>query len=574
MSKDANIIIPSKEIKVEDVTVDDLRHLGKDSFPIWCLTSGMKLDGHPVDFNRHRYLLPLYMDKTQKIAAVKAAQLGYSVYILARLIHFLYTNPNTKAGLYLPNQELAQNMSKDRLTPILSSIEDLKGELVPGDKLSLRQFKNGSSFYVLHLEGKSSKDSVPLDFVAFDEVRLVSAQSVAQATNRILHSDFKYELYTSTAGHAGQDIQAIYERGKQYVWMSKCSCPDGTDLARTFPDCVVKTDKRGRHYICVKCRSVIKDTQNGFYRSMNPGADFNSYSVSQIASKFNDVNRIWETYSTTPNMQDFYNSTLGLPYTNEDARGVNMADLQACVDPDLHWDKPKDGEICAMGVDQGGGYNMAVIYSTYKGKARLRHVEIIETNNPRYYENGQPVSPFKRLDELMREWNVKLCVIDAVPNYNESLAFAQRFPKRVFLAFYSRHAKDAIAWADKNKTPPTLVKSGPLFKFKYKVTLSRYLIIDATLGMWRDQAITLPPPEQLMQICRDEGTHTLQPESPVNRLFLHLCKAIRETKTDEKTMEQTVEWVFTNDRDHLVHASAYAFAALQRAGRAFSFDFC
>lgn len=74
MTSVLNIVKDRPLPKPEDMTLDDLRYMSKDSFPMWVLTSGIKMDGNMIDFDNHRYLLPIYADQSKEIVWRKAAQ--------------------------------------------------------------------------------------------------------------------------------------------------------------------------------------------------------------------------------------------------------------------------------------------------------------------------------------------------------------------------------------------------------------------------------------------------------------------------------------------------------------------
>src|SRR6185503_3220478 len=135
-----------------------------------------------------------------------------------------------------------------------------------------------------------------------------------------------------------------------------------------------------------------------------------------LVSKYVPLKDLWNTYNRTTNKAEFMNASLGLPYIDEENRGVTKAQLDACVDTSLEWAKPGKTSQMAMGVDVGGGYCYVVIADLSEGKKRIRHVELIESDNPAYMENGKKLSPFKRLRELMKEYKIQLCCIDAMPN--------------------------------------------------------------------------------------------------------------------------------------------------------------
>lgn len=715
-----------KKILPEDVTIDTLRHLSSDSFAMWSLTSGAKVDGYDVDFNNHRYLLPIYLNNDKEIVWQKAAQLGATVYLLLRVLWWLENHQGRKAGLYFPTKEGVDNLSKDRLSPLIQSCPSIAKIADTNDKLGLRRIGK-SSFYLYHLGGVASKDSVPLDFLAFDEVRLCSPKDIDQALQRVSHSKYKYKIFMSTCFHEDekilvrkrtsdasieeksfaelrncwmnynalcldsgrateQEITAFHDNGKrdtvsvsfsdgstvrctldhkfaqkecsfspirynklqdilqskdrsvvttsnnelgflhivsvvnkgpatvcdvtvanhhnyvlsnrtvvhncgvsdttinarfklgtQHSWHSKCGCSDGVNLALAFPDCMVVDERRNEiYYRCPKCKWRINDPQNGRYVPYNPNADYVSYHVSQLVSKFKTPKEIWDFYKRTVNMEEFYNATLGLPYVDEANRGVTPELLSRAINPELRWEPVKRNETMAMGVDQGAGYNMVIIahINPDSNRKRIRHIEIIERDNRAYFKNGVKVSPFVRLRELMKEWNVQVCVLDAMPNANDALQFAQEFSGRVWTAHYTQSNTDVVQWGDRSTTKSTLKKAGPLLNFKYHAVLSRYNSLSFSLGDWSNGAVELPDPDGLIQVCRDEKTGIFQPESPAHRLFSHLPRLIKQFRvTNEETGEGRNEWIYAGGDPHLAHAWNYCDVALERLRRRVSYEF-
>jgi hypothetical protein len=281
-------------------------------------------------------------------------------------------------------------------------------------------------------------------------------------------------------------------------------------------------------------------------------------------------------WKRTTNLEEFYNAKLGLPYVDEANRGVTMDQCKSAVRENLSWGRgnlKKDQNHCAMGVDQGAGYCFVVIADRHDGKKRIRHVELIERDNPQYWENGQKVSPWKRCDQLMDEFNVRICVTDAMPDVNGAMEFAHRWPRRVFLAYYTQNSTDIVAWGDKSKHKPTHVKAGPLLKFKNTVSIGRYSALSMSLGAWAGDVI-IPDPRKLVQIAADEGTGQLTPQEPANRLFSHLCRLIKRYRiTSEETGLGKHEWIYSGGDPHLAHAWNYCNIALERLRRSVIFTF-
>jgi hypothetical protein len=570
-----NIIIKAYNPKPEDINLEVLNKLSQTSLPVWALTNKVKVDHHYLEFKNHRYLLPIYACTDPEMAFVKSAQIGFSIYLFLRLLWFLEINPGTKAGLYLPNESVALSMSQDRLDPIIQSCPSIKAIYDNNSKLSLRRFGD-SSLYIFSLGGVSSKDSVPLDLVAFDEVRLASAKDIDQVKHRLLHSSFKHTIYGSTVGLAGQTIHARFLQGSQHYFEVRCGCNNGLgycNLAETFPDCLVDDKTKGRvYYRCPKCKYEIKDVQNGRYIPRNEGADFTSFHASQLNSKFITPREILKNWNTTTDKAEWTRSTLGIPYEDEDNRGVTLEEMKACVNPELPWyihDSSKSKPRTAMGIDVGKGYLVCTVMDIAPdgNKKRIRHLEVIDRANPKYFTfDGKQQSPYLRAAEMMEEFNVGLCVIDNMPNPDEALNFAQKFPGKVFIGWYQENQKDVIVWGDRVKHKEGVRKSGYKFKFKNHVMINRFVSIDSTLAEFKNKNVFIPNPDNLILTARNEKTGKLEPEAVCYRFLDHVTSMIKQFEVkDEESGEGKWIWNYSGGQDpHLTHSLVYANVALER----------
>ncbi len=572
-------------------TDGDIRGMMKDNFALWAAYSGIETDGRPLEFDMHRYLLPIYMDDGEEVVWMKAAQLGATIYMLLRLLWFARYH-TLKAGLYFPTGEGVEVLSKDRLAPLIASNAELASNVRDdADTLGLKGINNingnRSSLYMLYLGGKASKDSVPLDIIAFDEVRLVDPKDIAQALHRISHSTFKHKMFMSTAGMPGVDIDERFQRGTQLIWHVKCNCLDGFIPSDEFPDCIAET-KDEVYLRCPKCKYRIHDPQNGNYIAHNPGAEYNSYSVSQLISKYRSVKDIWTEYKTTTHMQEFFNATLGKPFVDENARPITEDAFNSCINETLHWGRDAHNRKirggCAMGVDQHSGNCYVVIMKPGKdGKKQIVHLEIIDRDNPEYWEFDEktgimgPVTPFKRLYKLMREYNVGKCVIDAMPNINEAYDLARAFPSKVFVAHYKDAGQDLALWYDRLKVKEGIRKGSKEIKMKWQVLLHRYASMDYMLRQWTEGVMEVPAIGKLTQVVRSEKTGRFEAELIASRLKEHLKRCVRQEDALDKEGENTgrykYKWVYLGKDPHFAHAINYSNVALERlkSGAKFAF---
>lgn len=562
---------------LSSATPEQVQFLLHSNFALWAGHGGLEVDQRKFEFDAHRYLLPIYLCDNKEIVWMKSAQMGATIYEVLRLLWFCRYH-RIKAALYFPTSDGVTKLSKDRLNPIIASNNELREAVdVHEDALGLKHIENihgkTSSLYMLYLGGQASKDSVPLDVLAFDEVRLCNTDDIDQALERVSHSTYKYKMFVSTSGFPMNDIDARFRRGTQNYWHVKCGCADGFIPSECFPDCIIE-HKKEIYLRCPKCRHIIKDAQNGRYIEHNPGADFPSFHVSQFLSKFITPKEIWTHYNTTTNKKEFYNAKLGKPYVDIENVPITEDVLESCVNTDLSWlinqskDKRKN---CAMGVDQHGGNVYIVIFKRAEnGKKQLVHLELVESSNPRYWEGGEQISPFKRVHELMNDFDVGMCVIDAMPNYNEAAQLARDFKGRVFIAWYAgEQQKDMVLWHDRARMKEGIRRGSQQLKVKWQVSLNRYTSIDYTLGEFVTRGVVMPHADALVQVCRNMKSGHFEAENLCRtRYWLHLKSIVRQkTVINEETGKFRMEWVYLGRDPHFVHATNYATVAFERLKR-------
>ena len=545
--------------------MDAVEALKERSFPLWVTNSNIVVDNNPISFFDHKYLIPIYKDESPYIVIMKAAQMGATVWLQLRLLWHCTYKP-IKASMYFPTKDSVEKMTKDRLNPLIYSNPSLCKLIDPRqDAVGLKRLVNGSSLYMNYLGGHVSKDSTPFDVIAIDEVRLVDPKDVDQVFERLSHSRHKIRYLASTAGYPGTDIDLRFGKTDQHFFHTKCGCPDGIRLAHEFPNCVAERSD-GRIYLeCPKCKTIIKDPQEGRFIPWKKDNSIRGYHIHQLLSKFITLEDIWLSYKTTTNIKEFYNAKLGLPYVEEDDYGVKDEDLAKCVRTDINWED-KDGDL-GMGVDQMKGLNVVVIAKRYGNKKRIVHLEWIEEDNP-----------FPRLYQLMAEYNIKLCVLDAMPNANEALQFAKSFPNKVYLAYYHENVKDMVKWEDKRtpKIKKNKKYNTPDTRFQYKALIQRYQSLDWTYQQFQRGLVEIPDPRKPISDVTNSETGKKEKTLLCEQVyFSHLKCQVREREvSDEKTHEYKIRWVDTKGIDpHFAHATNYCFLCVEKIRPQFRYEF-
>ncbi len=537
----------------------------------WLMKSDFRVDGRPFDWNAHRYLLPIYEDDADEVVLLKAAQIGATIWLLLRLLWWV-SEHTVKAGLYFPTKEGVEKLSKDRLGPLIEQNRSLRTRMQGDDTLSLKRFGK-SSLYLQHIGGTASKDSTPLDVLAFDEVRLVESRDIAQAEERVSHSTYQVKYYASTAGLPNADIHARFLRSDQHTFHTRCGCPDGIVLSEVFPDCIAVTASGDCYYHCPRCGHRIHDPQNGRFVPHNPGSALRGYHIHQMLSRYISPRRIWQTFQETENRQEFFNAKLGVPFVDPKNIGLTPDELDACISPGLDWnrattrDGQPEGRMC-MGVDQMAGFNYLVVLQQTGTARRLVRLEVIEEDEP-----------FRRCHELMVSERIDVCVCDAMPNFNEAANFARAFPRKVFLAWWTPAAKNMVEWSDRRRQAVPLRRASTLTKIPWSVVLNKYSAMEFALRQFQDRRIAIPPPDGYLQVIRDRRG-ALGPQNLYEHLRDHLTSVVRQRRErtalndDGKrlhTGEYSYEWVYTRGDPHFLDAATYAVFAAERLARRMAF---
>jgi len=564
---------------LREATPGQVATLTATNLALWSQYSGILVDKRKFSFDQYRHLIDLYLDDHPHMAIQKAAQMGLTIYLLLRAI-WLARYHEVNVGFYFPTDSGVAKISKARLKPMIQSNEILSQALVDStDSVGLKMLRNihgtESTLYLMHIGGVDSKDSTPLDALFFDEVRLMEMADIEQTLYRIRASTMKLKVFASTAGLPGADINKLFLSGDQRVFHTKCSCSEGIDLAETFPDCMAVRSNGQVYYRCPRCKFRIRDPQNGAYVIRNPGADMHSYRFSSLISPHVTPKEIWEAYKSSSDQAEFWNSSLGLPWVDEQNMPITQDVCENAVYDSLRWGRATPGEKCGdrvMGVDAMSGNAYAVVLEREQGdRVRLVHAEIIEAANPHYYhpDSGRPVSPYYWIDRLIGEFNPLLTLVDAQPNWNEGAELAHKYRGKVFLAYYSDAAgTDVVKWADAKKDMRQRRKAGPRQHLKWQVILHRYKAIDEALSDWSNGRVRTPPPESLMQFALDSQGR-VEPTSTLRTLWYHLQNIARDRRTGNTPIAGAFKMTWRNVAcdPHFVHAYTYAKIALSRAKR-------
>ena len=500
------------------------------------------LDGRPFDLRGHRYLRKIYDDTQPLLVIRKAAQMGASEYAISRALHFCITHGGT-CIYYFPTDNDVGEFSRARFGPAVRASRYFSALVRDTDTAGYKQIGPKGAIYFRGTNSRIRMKSVPADFLVFDEVNEMLPASVELARKRLGHSKWGWELEVSTPSLPEYGIDAAYLATDQQSYLLACpGCGGYHCLEDEFLEhhgdpadprteiCFVKGEPGRETLVCLGCGHAL-DPADGRWVARYPSRPRRGYHVTKfISSVVSQAEKsdgchtkpaaLLKLWRETKFPGEFFNSELGLPYLGAEG-GLTEAELLALAGK---YGRPPKGKACVMGVDQGNGLHV-VIKEPHDDRGIVLTILV--------HHEPQTDPTFSHLDHLMETYDVRYCVIDALPNTHAARAFAKRFPGRVWCAYYGGTQKGAATWGfDAESTR--------------MVTVNRTEALDA----WRD-AYKLK--KRRIPRVEDEVTEYVR----------QMTTVLRKIEEDRETGQKKAVWV-QRGPDHFAHADSYAEIALRR----------
>ncbi len=478
---------------------------------------------------------------------MKAAQMGVTEVAINRAFYTI--DVLKKDVLYvLPTTINASDFSKARFKAALMYSDFLKDLFTDTNTVGLKQAA-GVNLYIRGSRGDSNLKSVPVSCLILDELDEMDQKQIWLALERLSGHIEKNVWAISTPTVPKYGIHKLFKQGTQEHWMFRCPhCSKHTELI--WPDCmeIIGESVEDRRCVesflkCKECGHKLEQKmkpeffKTGFWEPQNSDCDndHRSFYVNQLNSFTVSPGEIVKAYFRglldEAACTEFNNSKLGMPYVGEGAQLTSVIIDQNIKNHTKEDKRPVIGKerLITMGIDQGKWNHIVVMewFIPEPGKDLN-----MAAKGKLLWEGKVLGSEFDRLDNLMTEWQVLACVIDADPEINEARRFARRFPGYVTLCRYRRGitGKEISLQEDELGTP--------------FATVDRTNWIDATLGRYHSQRISLP---------RD-----------TSREYKEHLKNLVRTYIKDDSGNPVAKYIDTGP-DHFAHAQTYAEIALPLA---------
>jgi hypothetical protein len=504
-----------------------------------CRVMGRPYPG-PWTFRHHPWLREMHDSEAEMNVGQKCAQVGFTETALNRTF-FMIDVKGVDCLYVLPAQTPdASDFSAARFDPALELSPHLT-KLFSDVKNVGHKRAGTTNLYVRGSKSRSGLKSIPVGFIVLDEVDEMEQDNIPLALERAAGQVEKQVWAISTPTIPKTGINKLFVDTTQEHFFFKCPrCSRKTELV--FPQCLeitgedVNDESVANSFLkCKECGGRLDHETKPEWLAKNEWVPAFSnrpargFHVNQLYSPTIHPSALARSYLRSQRdpaeEQEFYNSKLGLPHIVEGA-GVTDADIDARIGEYKRYSHRPDNSLVTMGVDVGRWLHVWMDIWHVPGNIESADLNVRSRARCVWYGKRQH---FEELDDLMRQFGVAACVIDANPERRKAYEFASRFFGLVKMCFYGNGVTGKQIHVGKDDEPT--------------ITVDRTSWLDLSLGRFR-QADMIELPLDLDHEVR-----------------AHLKSPVRVYEKD-KTGNPVGRYVKGNDEDHYAHARNYSELAL------------
>lgn len=403
--------------------------------------------GKPMDFLKLPFQIPIYKSLQHKRYVVlrKSVQNGISE---AFVVSHLEEAERGLAVMYvLPKSQTRNTFVQNRVNKVITQVpfyqERMKDSVGNADSIIFKGFGEGVIKYV-DSNSESNFVEFPGDALYIDEVDQCNQKNIAMAPDRLESSDYK--LIRKVANPSVEDfgIDIDFKKGTQKEWFIRCDHCGCMQYLDWFLNVVRQVDKNSYELLdmnydlynlqdaegevgvfCRHCHKKIDRLSGGQFVARHQHREIDSFQISKLFTPFTSIKdlalKFHEALTSDMLLQLFYNSDLGLPFT---AKGSKVSETMLNETRDTNYYMPdlnKDGVVC-MGADVGKVINV-IIRKIHHDKKVALYIGTVQTED--------------EVLNLMKQYNVKIAVIDAMPE-QRMIERIKAKNKKVYSCYYQQ----------------------------------------------------------------------------------------------------------------------------------------
>lgn len=494
--------------------------MAASSLGAFIVLNGIKTEtGVPIDFHTHRYLVDIYEDESKNLVVLKAAQIGLStLQIFRSLWRAFYLGLDI---IYvLPTFTDIKDFVSGKVNRIVDQNPILQGWVADKDSIEQKRVGKATIYYRGSFAERQAL-MISADELALDEYDRSDLSVLETYESRLQHSKHGYKSLFSNPSTPGRGVDKWYQVSDQKKWFVSHSC--GQQFL--FDESCIDYEKE--QYICPKCHGEITDEERrlGEWKATAAG-EWSGYWIPLWINPLVPASKIAE-HKRTKSKEYFYNFVAGLPYVSStDSITVEQV-LQNCVD-DVN---PMTQKV-VIGVDPG-----LPIWYTCMNKDGIFYADHCNS--------------FQDVERLLKRWPNSIMVIDQGGEPMQARELQQKYPGRVFLAFYrpDRKAVDVVQWGAGGEYGKVVIDRNRMISLLVEQLKDKgRLILNGSKEDWK------PFAQHFANIYRELVVFNDKPGKDSSALY-----------------NAEYVWKDGGKDDHWVHSTLYAYVGLDHFSEGISF---
>lgn len=423
--------------------------------------------GDRIEFDNHPFLTRIYNDQSQRLTAMKAAQVGMST------LQILKNHRDAKRQkmdiIYsLPTDQDVRVFVGGKVNRIIANNPSMLADVADKDSIEVKQVGN-SMIYFRGTWTKKSAIMVTADRLVHDEKDSSKLDIIADYQARLQHSKFKQTHTFSHPSLPEIGIHADWLQSDQKYWFITCPHCHFDQFLNWDTENLKKmsVDLEKKQFVCKRCRGVLSDADraSGHWMAKYPNKKWSGYwipllicpwvSAEDIISKFHHPD-------TTPEF--FYTKILGLPFADASAKLLRESFFQNLTGQS--WAPTADERVIG-GLDTG--LKLDYVLGNTKGLA--------------FFGTAKD---YRELDVLMERWSKLIFIVDAGGDLIGSRAFQEHWPGRVFLCYLTgdRKQNELATWGEKDKHGQVTVDRNRIIQLCIDEFRTKRTRVHGTQGDW------------------------------------------------------------------------------------------
>ena len=456
----------------------------------------------------------------------KPSQIGWTFMETTRAMHAaivhgktcIYTMPTDGDATKLVTGRLDRIIDASRYLRLMSGRERVSGQAhnrARTDNTEQKHLGRGI-IYFDGTKGKSGALSIPADVLFHDEVDFSDPETLEMYQRRLnaLPAEKREVHYFSTPTVAGLGINALYEASDAKQWLVKCpGCSWEGPL-----DYWTHTEGHRLELHCASCDTVL-DPREGRWVAQHPDRteDVHGYHVVRMMDALPNnpgfLKGLHDMRQHSVYTWHFENMDLGV--TSEagtSSINLELVKRRAFVEPYPKAPVYEQGRgRYYMGIDQGDTLTITV-WRDEPGPdgGKLRLMWFARVRDPHKAE-----AAWAEAERLMTAFRIEVCVCDALPNSAKAHSLAQRFPGRVFCAYYKEGMRTEVASAsDIERRAQGEQRRRMDNTERSDISIERTMSLDKTAEILQSGEVLLPSPVQdpeMQEFLKQLGANVSKP---------------------------------------------------------------